>query len=181
VALALPALSKELGTKGQDAFLACMRAVIEADGRITLSKFVLDTILEWNLGSKAKRPAGARNRRGDELAEERAVVMSLLAHAGNPEPEKARQAFERGKAEPGAAAFLPRGELQLGRVSSALARLRELAPLEKAPLLQRLGAIAEADGDVKLVEHELLRAIACALDCPMPPSIAALDPRLLRK
>ena len=23
--------------------------------------------------------------------------------------------------------------------------------------------------------------VACVLDCPMPPSIAALDPRLLRK
>jgi Zn-dependent protease with chaperone function len=179
-ALALPVLSKELDTNGQDAFLASMRAAIEADGRITLSKFVLDTILEWNLGSKAKRSAGVRYRR-EELADECAVVMSLLAHAGNPEPDKARQAFERGKMAPAAAALLPRGTLQLGRVSAALERLRELAPLEKAPLLQRLGAIAEADGNVKLVEHELLRAIACALDCPMPPSIAALDPRLLRK
>jgi len=27
----------------------------------------------------------------------------------------------------------------------------------------------------------LARAVACALDCPMPPTVAALDPRLLRK
>jgi len=31
------------------------------------------------------------------------------------------------------------------------------------------------------MEHELLRAVSCALDCPMPPAMAALDPRLLRK
>jgi len=79
------------------------------------------------------------------------------------------------------AALAPRDTLALGRVAAGLARLRELAPLEKGAFLQALGDIAEEDGNVRLVEHELLRAIACALDSPMPLSIAALDPRLLRK
>ena len=33
------------------------------------------------------------------------------------------------------------------------------------------------NGDIQLN----LRAVACVLDCPMPPGVAALDPRLLRK
>jgi hypothetical protein len=59
--------------------------------------------------------------------------------------------------------------------------MSQLAPLEKEPLLAACAHLVSADGNVKLVEHELLRAVAAALDCPMPPSIAALDPRLLRK
>jgi hypothetical protein len=74
-----------------------------------------------------------------------------------------------------------RDELQLSRVSEALERMSTLAPLEKAQLLEGCAAAVAADGNVKLMEHELLRAVACVLDCPMPPSVAALDPRLLRK
>ncbi|MEO8145717.1 MAG: hypothetical protein ABI654_16025, partial [Betaproteobacteria bacterium] len=60
-------------------------------------------------------------------------------------------------------------------------RMSALAPLEKAQLLEGFAVAIAADGDVKLMEHELLRAVACVLECPMPPSVATLDPRLLRK
>jgi hypothetical protein len=71
--------------------------------------------------------------------------------------------------------------LQLTQVSEALERLSGLAPAEKERLIEAFAVTAAADNDVKLMEHELLRAVACALDCPMPPAVAALDPRLLRK
>ena len=80
-----------------------------------------------------------------------------------------------------ALALTGRDALQLSRVSDAIERMSLLAPQEKARLLEGLAAAIEADGEIKLLEHELLRAVGCALDCPMPPSVAALDPRLLRK
>ena len=52
---------------------------------------------------------------------------------------------------------------------------------EKAALLEGFGAAITADENVRLMEHELLRAVACVLECPMPPALGALDPRLLRK
>jgi hypothetical protein len=66
-------------------------------------------------------------------------------------------------------------------VTQALERVSQLVPQEKQAFLASCAAVVAADGNVRLVEHELLRAVAAALDCPMPPSIAALDPRLLRK
>ena len=69
----------------------------------------------------------------------------------------------------------------LAEVRDALEKLSQLAPLEKEAFMTACAELAAADGNVRLVEHELLRAIAAALDCPMPPSVAALDPRLLRK
>jgi len=96
---------------------------------------------------------------------------------------QARAAFEKGRAamaQP-ALALTGRDALQLSRVSDAIERMSLLAPQEKARLLEGLAAAIEADGEIRLLEHELLRAVGCALDCPMPPSVAALDPRLLRK
>ena len=109
----------------------------------------------------------------DELKEECGLILSLLAHAGGSEALFGKVAPQHSLA--------PRESLQLAKVSDALERMSQLAPLEKEPLLAACAQLVSADGNVKLVEHELLRAVAAALDCPMPPSIAALDPRLLRK
>ncbi|HEU5177348.1 MAG TPA: M48 family metalloprotease [Burkholderiales bacterium] len=173
VALALPVLRTELAEAGRNGFLAAMRAAIEADKRLTLGEFVLDTILDWNLGAKAKRAGGVKFRSRDQVKDECALILSLLAHAGGSEALFARVA-------PGLA-LKPRDALQLASVSEALERLSQLAPLEKEPLIAACAELVSADGNVKLLEHELLRAIGAVLDCPMPPSIAALDPRLLRK
>jgi Zn-dependent protease with chaperone function len=160
VALALPVLRTELDEAGRGAFLAAMRGAIEADKRLTVSEFVLDTILDWNLGPRARRAGGVRFQR-DQLKNEADIVLALLAQAG------------------GAAA--PNRAFTLAEVSEALEKLSQLAPLEKEPFMAACAELVSGDGNVRLVEHELLRAIAAALDCPMPPSIAALDPRLLRK
>ena len=178
VALALPVLRKDLDAVAQEKFLGALHAVIEADARLTLSEFVLETILEWNLGPKAKRAGSGGNRQRSELAGECALVLSLLAHAGNPDPAMAQQAFAKGGM---GLELVRRDSLELAQVAAALEKLRRLAPLEKEPLLAACGEVVAADDNVKLIEHELLRALATALDCPMPPSIGALDPRLLRK
>ena len=173
LALALPVLRTELDEAGRNAFLAAMRAAIQADSRLTLGEFVFDTILDWNLGPKAKRAGGVRFHSRAELAAECALILSLLAHAGNSEAIFARVAPTLELA--------PRDALQLAKVSEALERLSQLAPLEQEPLLAACAELVSGDGNVRLIEHELLRAIAAALDCPMPPAIAMLDPRLLRK
>ena len=173
LALALPILRSELDARGRNRFLAAMRGAIEADTRLTLAEFVLDTILDWNLGPRARRAGSVRFGSRDELKDECALILSLVAHAGGSEALFGKVAAPY--------TLAPRDALQLRKVSDALERLSQLAPLEKEPLLAACAALVSADGNVRLVEHELLRAIAAALDCPMPPSIAALDPRLLRK
>jgi Zn-dependent protease with chaperone function len=184
IALAVPGL-KALNEAGRGAFLAALRAAIEGNRRVTLSKFVLATILDWTLGPKARRSGGVKYRARGELAAETALVLSMLAHAGAaPGDAAAAQAgFEAGRnsLEMAALALCGKDELMLSRVSEAIGRMSLLVPQEKERLMQGFAAAIAADGDIKRLEHELLRAVACALDCPMPPSVAALDPRLLRK
>ena len=184
VALAVPAL-KSLDEAARGAFLAALRGTLQADQRLTLSEFVLATILDWTLGPRARRSGQVRYRACAELAAETALVLSLLAQAGaaGGGDGSAQSAFDRGRealAMP-ALGLAGRDALHLAQVSEALERMSVLAPLEKQRLIAGFAATVEADGEVRLLEHELLRAVACALDCPMPPSAAALDPRLLRK
>jgi len=177
VALALPVLRKDLDEPARRKFLALMRAALQADGRIKLDEFVLDTILDWNLGPKAKR-AGRVSFSAKDLRGELALTYSLLAHAGHSDPSEVQKSYAKGGSS---LPLTPREALQLGKVSEALERLSQLAPLEKEPVLKACGEVVAADGNVKLIEHELLRAVASALDCPMPPAIGGLDPRLLAK
>jgi Zn-dependent protease with chaperone function len=184
IALAVPGL-KGLDEPGRGAFLAALRAAIVGNRRVTLSKFVLATILDWTLGPKARRAGGVKYRECGELAAETALVLSMLAHAGAAagDAAAAQAGFDTGRqalAMP-ALALCGKDDLQLSRVSEALERMSLLAPLEKGRLMRGFAAAVAADGDIKRMEHELLRAVACALDCPMPPAVAALDPRLLRK
>ena len=174
-ALALPLL-RDLSPDERARFLGHVRAVIEADSRVTLSEFVFATVLEANLAGPAAR---ARHRSRDEAAAQCSVVLSLLAHSG-PDAEKAFELARQALALPGLG-LVPREALRLDGVKAALEDLRGLAPAEKGELVAACAAITMADRDVKLAEHELLRAVCSALDCPMPAPIAALDTRLLRQ
>jgi Zn-dependent protease with chaperone function len=182
VALAVPVL-KGLDEAARNAFLEALRNTLAADQRLTLSDFVLATILDWTLGTKARRAGEVRYRERTSLEREVTLVLSLLAYSGTAEQAEAATAFDKGKEAMGmpALALGTRDSLQLSRVSEALERMSLLASPEKAQLLEGFAAAVAADGNVKLMEHELLRAVACVLECPMPPSVGALDPRLLRK
>jgi tellurite resistance protein len=63
----------------------------------------------------------------------------------------------------------------LARVDSALDRLTQAAPSVKRNVLLACAQTVAADGQVLSREAELLRAIAGALDCPIPPFVEALE------
>jgi len=173
VSLALPVLRKGLDGAARTKFLDTVHAVIQADRRVTLSEFVFITILEAHLRSRITGNAHCH----DSVAE-CALVLSLLACAGSD----ATAGFDKGRRVLGLeGALTAREALRLDEVSRALGRLRELAPAEKGRFVAACAEVTMADGEVHLAEHELLRALCSALDCPMPQALAALDGRLLRK
>jgi len=54
-------------------------------------------------------------------------------------------------------------------VDNALNRLNQAVPQIKKAVLNACAQVVAADGVIQEMEAELLRAIADALDCPMPP------------
>jgi hypothetical protein len=70
-------------------------------------------------------------------------------------------------------------DLSLERIKAALEALRLLAPLQKALLVKGLFAAVTADGTIRVIEAELMRAVGAVLDCPLPPLLDELDPATL--
>jgi uncharacterized tellurite resistance protein B-like protein len=171
IALAAPAL-KELAAGERTAFLALLGQLIEADRRITLEEFVLATMLEASLGERAGRAVPVTYDKLEQLAAEVQQVLSLIAHAARGD---SAAAFAKGLKETGLALTLVDVRaVNIGAVKAALARLNQLAPLQKPRLIKALAQCALGDGELSLVEAELLRAMCATLDSPLPPFIEAM-------
>jgi len=172
LALVTPTLKRLPGPE-RDALLGTIKAVIEADRRITLGEFVLLTLCRSQIQKEPRRPPAVKYRSVDAVATEAAVLLSLLAHAG----KSGMAAFDKGMAALGAAGGVLRSpsELSIGVVESALNELNLLAPLKKPLFIKACVATAMADDKLTLAEGELLRAICAALDSPVPPILETTE------
>jgi hypothetical protein len=177
VELALPAL-KQLPQKRRDAFLAEVTRTIEADRKVTLTELVQATFLRQHLREGAGKPIPTKFRKVEEVAADAHTVLSLIAHAsqGDTEAAHAKGRAILGITLPGP---LAASALDTARIVAALERLRHLQPFEKPRVLKACVEAAAADGQFRLAEMELVRAVAATLDCPIPPVIGALDPATL--
>lgn len=164
--LILPAL-KAMPQDGRDRLLRLVGRLIEADGKVSLGEFVLQTVLRRYLGQQVK--GVARTRYGDvsSVARESAIVLSLLAHAGGG----GMFAFNKGMEALGiqGGVFSSTAELRFDLVDGAFNELKALAPLKKPAFIKACVAVAMADNRLTLAEGELLRAVCAAIDSPLPP------------
>ncbi|TMH41663.1 MAG: hypothetical protein E6H56_07300 [Betaproteobacteria bacterium] len=170
--LAIPTLKRLPGPE-RDALLGTIKAVIEADRKITLGEFVLLTLCRSQIQKEPGRPPAVKYRSVDAVATEAAVLLSLLAHSG----KGGMAAFDKGMAALGAAGGVLRSpsELNIGTVESALNELNLLAPLKKPLFIKACVATAMADDKLTLAEAELLRAICASLDSPLPPILETTE------
>ncbi len=176
--LAVPPI-KEQAQACRDRFLADLAAMIEADRPVVrLSRFVLLTFLRQRLREGAGQPIPTQFRSLDELGAEVHAVLSLVACGAGSDSQ---QAYERGAAVLKLAlpAPLARERLDTALVRDALERLRRVAPFKKPALLKACFEAAAADGVIRVAEAEIVRMVAAALDCPVPPLLAAHDPEAL--
>ena len=164
--LALPAL-KVLPQDRRDRLLQLVRRLIEADGKISLGEFVLQTVLRRHLGPQVRGAPPVKYRDISSVARESGVVLSLLAHAGGG----GMFAFGKGMDALGikGGVLHPLAELRFDTVEGALNELKLLAPLKKPMLIKACVAVVMADDRLTLAEGELMRAICAALDSPLPP------------
>jgi hypothetical protein len=169
--LTIPALKKcSAAQYGQ--FRQVVEALVAADGRVDIFEYCLRTVLlgylDVHFGLKRRPPP--RHRSVAAVAQPAMVVLSLLAYVGQQEPDDVRRAFVCGaqKLFP-QAAILPRQQCTLQALDGALAELAQGVPEVKRDVIAAVTACIAADGKVTIEESELLRAIAAALACPIPP------------
>jgi hypothetical protein len=105
------------------------------------------------------------------------VVLSALAHTASNEGLDPAGAFAAGadqlKLLDGKLALLAPAACDFVRLDAALDKLATASLPIKQRTLFAAAHVVGADGTILIAEAELLRAIAAALDCPMPPLAAA--------
>ncbi len=174
VMMAVPAL-RELSPGQYDLFTTLLQQLMESDEAIDLFEYALQRLVRRHLAPHF----GERPRRVVQfyaltpLLGDCAVLLSALARVGADNEPEARAAFERGVARLGVSApalrLLPLAECNLAHVDAALDRLEAASPAIHRRLLQACADTVSADGELTVREAELLRAIADALECPLPP------------
>ncbi len=167
--LSLPTL-KTLDEVSIASFLQLVHKIIYADNRISGTEWAINHTLRHYL---LEIPIGSQRYSLKDLATELSQLLSMLAHVSSKDNKEVQQAFNHAsKALPNIELVLiDKPKLTLTDVDTALEKLNQLKPLQKPQLLKALSQCVVADGKVSLREAELLRAVAAALDCPIPPII----------
>jgi Zn-dependent protease with chaperone function len=174
--LTLPAL-RRIPSADLASFLETLDDLVHADAHVSTFEFALQKLLTHSL-ALGHTPAKAivQYHSFHAVADEIAVVLSALARAATENPAWAERAFAAGvdelkqlgsrlrfAAEPGAS---------LAALDTALDKLAAASLPIKERTLAAAARVVTADGRLLITEAELLRAVAAALDCPMPPLTA---------
>jgi len=149
-----------------------VNALIRADGRIQAFEYMLHRMLKRHLDARFAHGSSLRKEKyGANVAEENlAPVLGLLIrHGRHADPAAAFRVACRmgGWTCEARREWLDRDDWT--RLDAALDRLACVRPAIKQRVMRACLAGALADGRVREGEYALLRAVADALNVPMPP------------
>jgi len=152
---------------------------VSADNRVDLFEFCLRRMLRRNLDGHFDKvqPPRVAYFKTEEVLPEALSLLSALAWTGNASKAEASEAFRKGArqlnlSKPRDFPLEPQGEsTDIARIDKILDQLSLAGPYVKKNLLFACAHTVAADGKILEPEHELLRAIADALDLPVPPFI----------
>ncbi|MCG6117767.1 MAG: M48 family metallopeptidase [Aquimonas sp.] len=172
VLLALPTV-RHLGRAGQQRLAEAVDAMVHADGQLDLFEFALGLLLGRQIEDSlqpSRRARGALVKLGS-VAEHAADLLAVLAAHGHADEVEARRAYLSALhtclpqlARPYRAPADWRHSLE-----QALPKLDAVDPAGKRLLVEALAVAIAHDGEVTLLEAELLRTVCAYLGCPLPP------------
>lgn len=172
--MALPAL-KQMSERQYGGFKESVRQLIEADEKVSIFEYALEKILIHNLDASIleKPDPKVRYKRSSILVREMELLLSALAHRSTEHPEEAWQAGIDALAEvdgPTDMSLIPKDQLRFQDLDRALDALAEASGAVRKEFITAAVKVAYADGRLDREEMELMRAMAEAIDCPMPIS-----------
>ncbi len=174
--LILPTL-REMTLEQYTRFDACVQKLITADQKVDLREWIVQRVVIQHLQEQyglRKKPLAKYFVLGSAKYSSE-LILSLLAYLEHPDEEQARLAFDAAKrsVSAGALSLLPKSEVSLESLNTAMDELEFLKPPLKKRFLQACVSCISHDGKVTLKAYEITRAIASCLDCPMPPVLVA--------
>jgi Zn-dependent protease with chaperone function len=165
---------RQLSPGQYESFRDHLRQLIEHDRQIDLFEYMLERMIVRHLDVQFRsvRKPPVQYYVLKPLHSDCAVLLSGMARIGQETEVEAAEAFERGAlrlAPKGALQLLAPAESNLPQIDGALQRCAQASRPLKVAILQASALVVATDGRVERREAELLRAIADALDCPVPP------------
>jgi hypothetical protein len=179
VLLALPAL-RGLAPTQYVRFAQGLQLLIESDREISLFEFTLRKIAIRHLDPFFQPPTRQvlQFYALKPLLPDCAVLLSGLARVGHDDPAQVARAFEAGAARLGEASrgltLLDAAQCDLATISAGLDKFALATTPIRQQVLEACAHAVASDNVIQPEEAELLRAIADALDCPIPPLIEGL-------
>lgn len=171
IELLLPAL-KCMSEPQYKQFKRTLMQLIRADKQTDLFEWCLFKLVHHYLAPeysafKKRKPV---HREVKEVAEAYQQVLSLLAHHGHKNEDEATKAFHRGANAAGLynLSLLPQSGCSVDQFSKDVSELAQAVPALKPRLLTGLRLCVEQDGEISIVEREMLSAIAAVMDSPVP-------------
>ena len=163
---------RQLSKSQYELFKSNFDELIRIDSKINLLEWSLQKLVLHHLdGVFSDSPANKIGRKSlANCGKSVAVLLSVISQSAAADKNAATAAFNAGvdtldvKLE-----FVPVEKLTIESLSSAIDELGELKPLQKPALLKACAASIRADGEIKPIEVELMRAVSASIDCPMPP------------
>jgi uncharacterized tellurite resistance protein B-like protein len=157
-------------------FREAIGKLVESDGEIDLFEFMIQKVILRHLEphfSQARKPV-IQYYSLKPLIGDCGVLLSALAYVGARSPDAIRFAFEQGAQTLGAMGqgipeLVADADCELEKADAVLDRLSTAVPQIRKNVLNACAQVVAADGVIEEMEAELLRAIADALDCPLPP------------
>jgi Zn-dependent protease with chaperone function len=176
--LAMPAL-RRMSPSQFLRFEQALHDLVHADEEIDLFEYALQKIVLRHLEPQFKpaRRVLTQYYALNRLLPECNVLLSALAHVGHESPQAIQAAFQNGAGRlPGgsALALLPLAQCGLAEIDAALDKLNQAGFAQKRTVLDACAHVVAADNAIQWREAELLRAIADALACPVPPFISGV-------
>lgn len=171
--LTLPVL-RHIARTELDAFLDTLDELVHADAQVSTFEFALQKLLVHTLAlGRTPGAAVVQYHSFHAVADEISLVLSALAHAATADAASARHAFGVGTSQlkliENRLAFVDARAADLAALDGALDNLGRASGVIKQRTLVAAAHVVGADGQLLVTEAELLRAVAAALDCPMPP------------
>ena len=157
-------------------FVDALNGLIGADGDIDLHEYCLGKLVALQV-VEALSPASASaigRVRLPEAAADVAALLAIVARHGHDNEQAAASAYLAaiGDVLPGRAMPYAPPLDSIAALDRALPKLDRLSPAGKELVIGALVRAISEDDETTVSEAELLRTIAAALHCPLPPLIA---------
>jgi Zn-dependent protease with chaperone function len=153
-------------------FKKALDTLIRSDNQIDLFEFMITKIVKRNLEPQYSKVQVVEPIYSsfDNVRQDCRILLSAVAWCGTSDSESAQKAFNNGMRILGFynENLLPLNQCNIAAIDNALDNCLLLKPTLRGKLLNACANVASDDGYITEYEAELVRAIADALECPIP-------------